>query len=234
MRRPALLPLVLTALALALPACGPREPAPAAKPAATPAPAPAPTPAPAPAAAPTAAPAPPAAAKAEPAPAPKAAPKAPAVESPRTGVVTAEPASPQVTARPAPPPPAPAPTVQPAPAVQAAPQAAPASPVSDPGGEVAVKPGKAGLSKVGAAACKMCHKVQFASWSGTAHAKRTPPLDCEGCHGPGSEYKAMPVMKDPAKAKAAGLVQPGAAFCATCHKRGWNDGMLKKAHDHKA
>lgn len=108
------------------------------------------------------------------------------------------------------------------------------SPVSDPGGEVAVKPTKDGLARVGAASCKMCHKIQFASWSETAHAKRTPPLDCESCHGPGSEYKAMATMKDPAKAKAAGLVHPGAPFCATCHKRNWNDGMLKKAHAHKA
>jgi len=40
-------------------------------------------------------------------------------------------------------------------------------------------------------------------------------------------------MKDPTKAKAAGLVRPGAPFCVTCHKRGWNDGMLKQAHAHK-
>ncbi len=96
-----------------------------------------------------------------------------------------------------------------------------------------MKPGKAGLSKVGTASCKMCHRVQVASWTETAHGKRTPPLDCEGCHGLGSEYKAITVMKDPAKAKAAGLVMPDAAFCATCHKRNWNDGMLKKAHAHK-
>ena len=107
------------------------------------------------------------------------------------------------------------------------------SPVSDPGGEVAVQPTKAGLTRVGAVACKMCHKVQFASWSETAHARRSPPLDCESCHGPGSEYKSISAMKDPAKAKAAGLVLPGALFCATCHKRNWNDGMLKKAHAHK-
>lgn len=96
-----------------------------------------------------------------------------------------------------------------------------------------MKPGKAGLVRLGAQACKTCHKVQFASWAATAHAKRTPPLDCEACHGAGSEYKSMATMKDPAKAKAAGLVTPGVAFCTTCHKRGWNEGMLKKAHAHK-
>ncbi len=96
-----------------------------------------------------------------------------------------------------------------------------------------MKPTKAGLSRVGMASCKMCHKLQFSSWSETAHGKRTPPLDCESCHGPGSEYKTMATMKDPEKAKAAGLVLPGPSFCATCHKRNWNDGMLKKAHAHK-
>jgi len=107
------------------------------------------------------------------------------------------------------------------------------SPVSDPGGEVAVKPTKAGLTRVGTTSCKMCHKFQFTSWSDTAHAKRTPPLDCESCHGFGSEYKAMATMRDPAKARAAGLVIPAAPFCATCHKRNWSEGMLKKAHAHK-
>jgi len=97
-----------------------------------------------------------------------------------------------------------------------------------------VKPAKAGLTKVGSSACKLCHRVQFASWAASAHARRNPPLDCEGCHGAGSEYKAMATMKDPAKASAAGLVRPGAPFCTTCHKRGWSDGLLKKAHAHKS
>ena len=127
--------------------------------------------------------------------------------------------------------PSPAPETKPAVAAAAPLQAV--NPVSDPGGEVAVKPTKAGLSRIGTASCKMCHKIQFVSWSDTAHGKRTPPLDCESCHGPGSEYKGIAIMKDPAKARAAGLVLPGPSFCATCHKRNWSDGMLKKAHAHK-
>ncbi len=67
----------------------------------------------------------------------------------------------------------------------------------------------------------------------TAHAKRTPPLDCEGCHGPGSEYKGMAVMKDPDKARAAGLVDPTETFCSQCHKIGWREEMLGRAHAHK-
>ncbi len=122
----------------------------------------------------------------------------------------------------------------PAPTPRSPVAATPTSPVSDPGGDVAVKATKAGATRVGAAACKLCHRVQFESWAQTAHGKRTPPLDCESCHGPGSDYKSMPVMKDAAQAQAAGLVIPGAAFCATCHKHGWKDDQLKKAHAHKA
>lgn len=112
-------------------------------------------------------------------------------------------------------------------------QAASASKAADPGGPIAVAATKAGLTRIGAEKCKICHKVQFASWVETAHAKRTPPLDCESCHGPGSEYKSLEVMKDPEKAKAAGLVIPTATFCGSCHARGWKDDMLRKAHAHK-
>ena len=113
-------------------------------------------------------------------------------------------------------------------------QAAKASKVTDPGGPIAVAATKSGLTRIGAEKCKVCHKVQFASWAETAHARRTPPLDCESCHGPGSEYKALAIMKDPEKARAAGLVIPTATFCAKCHTSGWKDDMLKKAHAHKA
>jgi len=105
--------------------------------------------------------------------------------------------------------------------------------VVDPGGEIAVEATRPGLTRVGAAKCRVCHKLQYASWSETAHAKREPPLDCESCHGPGSEYKSLSVMKDSEKAKAAGLVLPDATFCMTCHRQGWSDDLLQKAHAHK-
>jgi hypothetical protein len=92
-------------------------------------------------------------------------------------------------------------------------------------------------TKIGAAACKMCHKVQFDSWSASAHAKTKPVLDCEGCHGPGSEYKSVKVMKDPAAAKKAGLIMPDKAQCATCHGKKkvspMTDAMFAKVHAHK-
>lgn len=91
---------------------------------------------------------------------------------------------------------------------------------------------------VGADKCaKMCHKVQFQSWSESAHAKAGAEkgADCEKCHGAGSGYMTLSIMKDPAKAKAAGLIaKPEKASCSPCHKAGSvTDAMLPKVHAHK-
>lgn len=161
-----------------------------------------------------------------------AAPEASTSDSPATTPVPEIPAStppastaPPSAAPPSPPAPVPRPSdSQPAPG---------ASGVVDPGGEIAVEATRPGLTRIGAAKCGVCHKPQYASWSETAHAKRKPPLDCESCHGAGSEYKSLSVMKDTEKAKAAGLVLPNATFCATCHRQDWSDDMLQKAHAHK-
>lgn len=116
----------------------------------------------------------------------------------------------------------------PEPAVAKAPTAV------DIGGLVEVGATKSGLTRIGADKCKLCHKVQFTSWARTAHATRTPPLDCESCHGPGSEYKSLAIMKDAQKARAAGLVTPVRSFCSKCHTTGWSDNLLKQVHSHKA
>ena len=120
-------------------------------------------------------------------------------------------------------------------------------------------------TNIGADKCgKMCHKVQYNSWLETEHAKAMESLkpeeqekedclschrmaegldgvQCESCHGPGSEYKSMSVMKDPEKAKAAGLKAPDEALCKTCHnpksptyKEFDFAAKVKKVHEHKA
>jgi hypothetical protein len=44
-------------------------------------------------------------------------------------------------------------------------------------------------------------------------------VQCETCHGPGSEYKKLSIMKDREKAVANGLIVHAdvKAFCETCH-----------------
>ncbi len=88
---------------------------------------------------------------------------------------------------------------------------------------------------VGTAKCKMCHKIEFDSWAKTKHATAKPAVECETCHGNGGDYWKMTVMKDPAKAKEAGLIQPTKVNCtAKCHKPAeFKDEMLAKVHDKK-
>ncbi len=105
---------------------------------------------------------------------------------------------------------------------------------------------------VGAAKCKMCHKVQYTSWEQTTHAKAfdaakgstdpaydaakctachatnhdeaMPGVQCEACHGAGADYKKMSVMKDREAAIANGLIIPTQETCNGCHK---DDGHSK-------
>ena len=97
---------------------------------------------------------------------------------------------------------------------------------------------------VGADKCKMCHKVQYASWEMTKHAKATdaakasterefsadclkchatnasedfPGVQCEACHGAGADFKKMSIMKDIETAKANGLIIPTQETCDGCH-----------------
>jgi hypothetical protein len=89
---------------------------------------------------------------------------------------------------------------------------------------------------VGSEKCKMCHKVQFESWSASKHATAKEKTECETCHGNGADYMKMTVMKDPAKAKEAGLIaKPAIASCtAKCHKPAdIKPEMLAKVHAHK-
>lgn len=48
---------------------------------------------------------------------------------------------------------------------------------------------------------------------------KTQGVQCETCHGPGSEYKRITIMKDKQQAIANGLIvhEDGAVFCKTCH-----------------
>lgn len=95
---------------------------------------------------------------------------------------------------------------------------------------------------VGVEKCKPCHRPEFETWSQSAHAvatktaKETPGfqvsclachattpegalegVQCEACHGPGSQYWPIPVMMHLEKAVAAGLIVPAPGMCNRCH-----------------
>jgi hypothetical protein len=105
----------------------------------------------------------------------------------------------------------------------------------------------------GTAACGACHPAHLAAWRATPHAQtarrfpdpaRAPArclachgtgeapagpaiaveVGCEACHGAGAAYAADDLMRNPAAARALGLVPldtpaARAAACAPCHGR---------------
>jgi hypothetical protein len=70
--------------------------------------------------------------------------------------------------------------------------------------------------------CLKCHATAFGL---TADQFKKDPLElkdgvqCESCHGPGSNYKKKSTMSDHDKAVAAGMWEPGEdeKICTTCH-----------------
>ncbi len=68
--------------------------------------------------------------------------------------------------------------------------------------------------------CVKCHVTGFGKGGYTIGGPNEPDLtnvQCEACHGPGSDYKS--VMKDRAKAIAAGLIIPDEKVCVECHNK---------------
>jgi hypothetical protein len=67
--------------------------------------------------------------------------------------------------------------------------------------------------------CIKCHVTGFGK-GGYEIGKADPDLShvqCESCHGPGSDYQKMDIMKDKEKSTAAGLIIPTEATCKECH-----------------
>jgi len=67
--------------------------------------------------------------------------------------------------------------------------------------------------------CVKCHVTGY-SEDASLFAEgfvKTDGIQCEACHGAGSDYLALSVMKDKAKAIAAGLIIPTKETCVKCH-----------------
>jgi len=67
--------------------------------------------------------------------------------------------------------------------------------------------------------CLGCHATgaHAEDWEKDATFHVEDGVQCEHCHGPGSEYMAEPVMRDRARAIAAGLNMPTERDCRVCH-----------------
>jgi YVTN family beta-propeller protein len=79
--------------------------------------------------------------------------------------------------------------------------------------------------------CLGCHTTaaETEEWEKAEGFHLEDGLQCEGCHGPGSEYSSMEMMKDRAKAMANGLRMPDKDSCMACHRtKGSHDMALKK------
>ncbi len=70
-----------------------------------------------------------------------------------------------------------------------------------------------------AEACLKCHVT--AATLPADRKERTYKVEdgvgCESCHGPGSAYKPIPIMRDQAKSIENGLTLPDEKFCLSCH-----------------
>jgi len=95
---------------------------------------------------------------------------------------------------------------------------------------------KKGLSKAPAESpeCLKCHVPQH-DVEAALISKTFDPKDgvqCESCHGPGSDYKSLSVMKDRTKALAAGMVlaKDDPKLCQNCHNE---ESPTFKAFDYK-
>jgi hypothetical protein len=72
--------------------------------------------------------------------------------------------------------------------------------------------------------CLKCHTTGYGAGGYDAEGMAvlaTPEglgaVGCEACHGPGSDYKSLSVMRDRQAAIAAGLVIPNETTCTGCH-----------------
>ena len=67
--------------------------------------------------------------------------------------------------------------------------------------------------------CVKCHVTGFSEDAGlfTESFVKTDGVQCETCHGAGSDYLSLSVMKDRVKAVQAGLIIPTKEACVKCH-----------------
>ena len=68
--------------------------------------------------------------------------------------------------------------------------------------------------------CLGCHTTAYnvEAWERDATMHFEDGIQCERCHGPGSEYSDAEIMSDQQRAIEAGLIMPTQMDCMVCHK----------------
>lgn len=67
--------------------------------------------------------------------------------------------------------------------------------------------------------CLGCHTTgRDGPFAEKTERKDLRGVQCEACHGPGSDYKSMKVMKDPKLARENGLWDVTREICLRCHR----------------
>ncbi len=67
--------------------------------------------------------------------------------------------------------------------------------------------------------CLGCHATgaHVEEWERAEGFHIEDGVQCEHCHGPGSEYMTAEIMRNPVRSHAAGLIIPSQRDCAVCH-----------------
>jgi hypothetical protein len=65
--------------------------------------------------------------------------------------------------------------------------------------------------------CLKCHSTAAINADLNAGITVEEGVSCESCHGPGSAYKALNIMKSREQAMAKGLIIPDEKLCKKCH-----------------
>jgi hypothetical protein len=69
--------------------------------------------------------------------------------------------------------------------------------------------------------CLKCHVTAYGADKSLLGAKYSMEegVTCEACHGPGSDYMKLSIMKNKEEAIANGLVMPTEEVCVKCHNK---------------
>ncbi len=92
-----------------------------------------------------------------------------------------------------------------------------------------------GAENQGNRVCLACHTTgQGKPLAANVTPEKMVNVQCEACHGPGSEYKTLAVMKNRPEALKKGLVLPTREVCLGCHGGRFPEGHPETAFNYES